>query len=63
MFNINSEKQVRESFDVHDMRDDENEIVSENVNKISVNDFYYASKTTVEHIDDLFKLIKEKIAA
>lgn len=69
LFNINSEKQVRESFDVHDMRDDENEILGErkndvlDVNKISVDDFYYAPKTTVEHIDDLFKLIKEKIAA
>ena len=64
LFNIGNEKQVKElSTDVYDMRDDENEIVSENVNKISVNDFYYAPKTTVEHIDDLFKLIKEKIAA
>ena len=64
LFNIGNVKQVKElSTDVYDMSDDENEIVSENVNKISVNDFYYASKTTVEHIDDLFKLIKEKIAA
>lgn len=60
MFNIDNEKQVKElSTDVYDMSD----AVSENVNKISVNDFYYAPKTTVEHIDDLFKLIKEKIAA
>lgn len=64
LFNIGNEKQVKElSTDVYDMSDDENEIVSKNVNKISVNDFYYAPKTTVEHIDDLFKLIKEKIAA
>ena len=70
LFNIGNEKQVKElSTDVYDMSDDENEIVSEikndvfDVNKISVNDFYYAPKTTVEHIDDLFKLIKEKIAA
>lgn len=63
LFNIGNEKQVKElSTDVYDMSDDENEIVSENINKISVNDFYYAQKTTVEHIDDLFKLIKEKIA-
>ena len=64
LFNIGDDKQVKELLtDEHDMSDDENEIVIENVNKISVNDFYYASKTTVEHIDDLFKLIKEKIAA
>ena len=64
LFNIGDDKQVKELLtDEHDMSDDENEIISENVNKISVNDFYYAPKTTVEHIDDLFKLIKEKIAA
>lgn len=64
LFNIGNEKQVKElSTDVYDMSDDENEIVSKNVNKISVNDFYYSPKTTVEHIDDLFKLIKEKISA
>ena len=64
LFNIGDDKQVKELLtDEHNMSDDENEIISENVNKISVNDFYYAPKTTVEHIDDLFKLIKEKIAA
>ena len=64
MFNIGDDKQVKELLtDEHDMSDDENEIISGNVNKISVNDFYYAPNTTVEHIDDLFNLIKEKITS
>lgn len=70
LFNIRNEKQVKELLtDVHNTSDDENKIIVErinnvfDVNKISVDDFYYAPKTTVEHIDDLFKLIKEKITS